>query len=68
MTIAEQIYEAAKPLPEALAREALHYVEYLRMKVQERDEFTNVMQAQLTSMRHTWENEDDEVWNHVKSL
>ena len=31
MTIAEQIYEAAKPLPEALAREALHYVEYLRM-------------------------------------
>ncbi|MFY9261539.1 MAG: hypothetical protein WAO71_13645 [Gallionella sp.] len=29
MSIAEQIYEVAKPLPESLALEALHFIEYL---------------------------------------
>ena len=28
MPIAEQIYEVAKPLPESLALEALHFIEY----------------------------------------
>lgn len=29
MTIAEKIYEVAKPLPESLALEVLHFIKYL---------------------------------------
>lgn len=38
MSIAEQIYEVAKPLPESLALEALHFIEYLSSKNADRAE------------------------------
>ncbi len=32
MSITDQIYEVVKPLPEPLALEALHFIEYLSSK------------------------------------
>lgn len=68
MSIAEQIYEVAKPLPEPLALEALHFIEYLSTKAADRAEITDLTRAQETVMQHVWDNRDDEVWNDVKSL
>ena len=68
MSIAEQIYEVAKPLPESLALEALHFIEYLSSKSSDRAEITDLTRAQETVMKHVWNNQDDEVWNDVKSL
>ena len=68
MTIAEQIYEVAKPLPESLALEALHYIEYLSGKSADRAEMSDLTRAQEVAMSHVWDNQDDEVWNDVKSF
>lgn len=68
MSIAEQIYEVAKPLPESLALEALHFIEYLSSKSSDRAEMKDLTRAQETVMKHVWNNQDDEVWNDVKSL
>lgn len=68
MSIAEKIYEAAKPLPEPLALEALHFVEYLSGKAADRAGITDLTRAQETVMKHVWDNQDDEVWNDVKAL
>lgn len=68
MSIAEQIYEVAKPLPESLALEALHFIEYLSSKSADRAEMKDLTRAQETVMKHVWDNQDDEAWNDVKSL
>ena len=68
MSIAEQIFEVAKPLPEPLALEALHFIEYLSSKATDRAEITDLTSAQETVMQHVWDNQDDEVWNDVKTL
>jgi hypothetical protein len=68
MLTAEKIYEAAKPLPESLALEALHFIEYLSSKNTERAEMSDLTRAQETVMKHVWDNQDDEVWNDVKTL
>jgi energy-converting hydrogenase A subunit M len=68
MSIAEQIYEVVKPLPEPLALEALHFIEYLSSKTADRAEMTDLTDAQETVMKHVWDNQDDEVWNDVKTL
>ena len=68
MSIAERMYEVAKPLPESLALEALHFIEYLSSKIADRAEITDLTQAQETVMSHVWANQDDEVWNDIKSL
>lgn len=68
MSIAEQIYEVAKPLPESLALEALHFIEYLSNRAADRAEMTDLTRAQETVMKHVWDNQDDEVWNDVESL
>jgi len=44
MTVAEQVYEQAKLLPEPLAREALDFVLFLRER-QESGEWRNLMDA-----------------------
>ncbi len=67
-TIAEQIYEAVKPLPEPFALEALHFIEYLSSKTADRAEMTDLIRAQEQVMIHVWDNPDDEVWNDVKTL
>lgn len=62
MAIAEKIYEAVKPLPEALAREVLDFVEFLRAR-REQESHDNLAAAQSKSMTGVWDNPDDEVWN-----
>ena len=60
---AEKIFETAKQLPDGLALEALHYLEYLRLRAEDLGQTLDLMQAQQGSMRRTWDNPDDEVWN-----
>lgn len=62
-TTAEKICETAKQLPDGLALEALHSLEYLRPRAGDREQTLDLMQAQQASMRRTWDNTDDEVWN-----
>lgn len=68
MSIAEQIYEIAKPLPDSLALEALHFIQYLSSKNADRAEMSDLSRAQEKVMQHIWDNQDDEVWNDVKTL
>ena len=64
MTVAEQVYEQAKLLPDALAQEALDFVLFLRAR-QERGEWRDLMNAQSVTLAAVWDNEEDEVWNDV---
>ena len=66
MALAEKIYEAVKPLPEALAREVLDFVEFLRTR-REREHNDNFGAAQTISMTGVWDNADDEIWNDASS-
>ena len=68
MSIAEKIYEVVKPLPEPMALEVLHFIEYLSSKTVGRAEITDLTRAQETVMEHVWDNQDDEVWNDVKTF
>ena len=47
---AEKIFETAKQLPDGLALEALHYLEYLRLRAEDRGQTLDLMQAQQGSM------------------
>lgn len=66
MALADKIYEAVKPLPEALAREVLDFVEFLRNRreIESRD---NLAAAQTLNMDGVWDNPDDEIWNDAAS-
>jgi len=64
MTVAEQVFEQAKLLPEPLAREALDFVLFLRER-QERGEWRNLMDAQAAALESVWDNAEDEAWNSV---
>ncbi len=68
MSIAEEIFEIAKPLPEPLALEALHFIEYLSRKNAGHAEMSDLSRAQESVMEHVWDNQEDEVWNDVKTL
>lgn len=66
MTIAEQIDEKVRTLPEELAREVLDFVDFIESKYalksgSERD----LQQAQASAMSHICDNTDDEVWNDL---
>jgi hypothetical protein len=64
MTVAEQVYEQARLLPEPLAREALDFVLFLRER-QERGEWRNLIDAQSLGLAAVWDNPEDEAWNDV---
>ena len=64
---AEKIFETAKQLPDGLALKSLHYLEYLRLRAEDRGQTLDLMQAQQRSMRRTWDNPDDEVWNDAST-
>ena len=66
VSIAKQIYQVAKPLPEPLALESLHFIEYLSHKAADRAEISDLANAQEIVMKHVWDNQDDEVWNDVR--
>jgi len=62
MTTAEKIYEAVKPLPEAMAREVLDFIEFVKTRRDQAGD-DNLIAAQAISMANVWDNPDDEVWN-----
>jgi hypothetical protein len=64
MTVAEQVYEQAKLLPQPLAQEALDFVLFLRAR-QEREEWRDLANAQSASLASLWDNKEDEAWNDV---
>jgi hypothetical protein len=66
MALADRIYEAVKPLPDALAREVLDFIEFLRSR-REQAPYDNLSAAQTASMNQTWDNPDDETWNDAAS-
>jgi hypothetical protein len=64
MTLAEQLFEQAKLLPDPLAQEALDFVLFLRER-QERRDWSNLRDAQSAALADVWDNPDDEAWNRV---
>ncbi len=64
MTIADQLFEQAKQLPEPAAREALDLVLFLGARYV-RQEWRGLMNAQVSALVETWDNAPDEAWNNV---
>ena len=64
MTVAEQVYEQAKLLPQPLAQEALDFVLFLRGR-QEREAWRDLSNAQSVALAAVWDNKEDEVWDNV---
>ena len=64
MTVAEQLYEQAKLLPQPLAQEALDFVLFLRSR-QDRGEWRDLMNAQSDVLAEVWNNEEDKAWDNV---
>ena len=64
MTVAEQIYEQAKLLPQPLAQEALDFVLFLRAR-QERGEWRDLANAQTVALANVWDNAEDQAWDNV---
>jgi hypothetical protein len=60
MTIAELVYEQVKTLPEALAREVLDFVGFLRGR-RDHTEWRDLMNAQAKSLAPVWDNPEDKV-------
>jgi len=66
MSLAEQVYQTIKPLPEPLVQEILDFALFLRQR-EESLEWQNLMLAQTGSFAD-WDNADDEVWNDVPAI
>ncbi len=66
MNLAEQVYQAIKPLPEAMVQEVLDFALFLRQR-EEKTEWQNLMFAQTSSLAD-WDNDEDEVWNDVPAV
>jgi hypothetical protein len=64
MTVAEQVYEQAKLLPQPLAQEALDFVLFLRGR-QEREEWRDLSDAQSVALASVWDGNEDGVWDGV---
>jgi hypothetical protein len=62
MSIADQIYEQVKALPEPLAREVLDFVAFLRER-RDSAEWRDLMDAQAASLAPVWDDAEDEVWD-----
>ncbi|MEA3252952.1 MAG: DUF2281 domain-containing protein [Pseudomonadota bacterium] len=64
MNTTEKITSNISQLPESLQEEVLDFTCFLIQKA-ERNEFESLSQAQGTSMKNIWDNDEDEVWNDV---
>ena len=64
MTIADQVYEQVKALPDQLAREVLDFVVYLRERG-DRAGWRDLMESQSGSLAPLWDNAEDRVWDDV---
>ncbi|MCX7098860.1 MAG: DUF2281 domain-containing protein [Methylococcales bacterium] len=66
MDLAEQVYQAVKPLPDPIVQEILDFALFLRQR-EEAFEWQNLMLAQAGSLTD-WDNIEDEVWNNVPAI
>jgi len=66
MSLADQVYQTIKPLPESMVQEVLDFALFLRER-EEKAEWQNLMTAQTISLAD-WDNAEDEVWNNVPSI
>ena len=62
MQTAELVFEQVKTLPDALAREVLDFVGYLKQRG-ERLETHDLILAQQSSLSHVWADEPVDIWN-----
>jgi hypothetical protein len=62
--LVQKITQAVQNLPDQQALEALDFILFLQTR-HERAEWRDLQDAQQTSMNHVWDNDADEVWNHV---
>jgi len=66
MSLAEQVYQTVKPLPEPMIQEILDFALLLRQR-EAASEWQNLMLAQTSSL-NDWDNVEDEFWNDVPSV
>lgn len=64
MNLAEQIYQAVKPLSMVKAQEVLDFALFLQQR-EDAQEWQNLMLAQVESLSD-WDNPEDEAWNNVQ--
>ncbi len=64
MNTAELIQKEIKLLPETEVKEVLDFIAFLKIR-SERAKWENIMEAQMDSLSNVWDNDEDEVWNHV---
>ena len=64
MTVAEEVFERVKTLPEPLARKVLDFAISI-VSGGERAEWLDLMAAQESSLAVIWENDDDSVWDDL---
>ena len=64
MNTAELVQHEVEVLPEGEQQEVLDFIAFLKER-HEREEWKNLMAAQQGSLAAVWENDEDEVWNHV---
>lgn len=64
MSIAEEIYDEVRRLPEPLSREVLDFIGYLEVKHGLAEKKVDELKpAQTDVMNEVWDNPEDEVWN-----
>ena len=66
MSLAKQVYQTIKSLPEPLVQEILDFALFLRHR-EENADWQNLMLAQTCSFAD-WDNVEDEVWNNVPAV
>jgi hypothetical protein len=66
MSLAEQVYQTIKPLPDSKVQEILDFALFLRER-EEKAEWHNLITAQTISLAD-WDNLENEVWNNVPSI
>jgi len=66
MGLAEQVYQAVRPLPESMVQEVLDFALFLRQR-EENADWHNLQLAQSNALQD-WDNQEDEVWNDVPAV
>lgn len=64
MTVAGQVFEQARLLPEPMAREVLDFVLFPRAR-QENSQWRDLMLAQSVVLAAVWDDASDQAWDHV---
>jgi hypothetical protein len=65
MNTAEKICQAARKLPEPVARKVLDFIEHLEAHDFSDFQTEHLKRAQIAAMHHIWDSPEDEVWNEL---